>query len=796
MTQPALGKQALGADKARAVELSIVTVFALVSTVKAVFYNPGYMWLLRLALGVTALLLVIGLHRFRRVPRSALPYLSPFLLALLLTVSTLASGGDKIHFLVLLGVSAAAPLYGDRRGLITYFALIGAMTAFIVYVLHFPLLEPSSSKHVVTMHFLTFNVFNGVMFAACHFSISESTDAGRRRTAFEVVMDATPSCMAVLDDRARVRYISRSFQSLLSIPSQARAGGLPMLDLLASSAMRMEFQSILEHLEPYADDELCITHEGAQRWFTMRSMPFVRGRVARFLELHDITPVVKARNAAEVAAKNKASFLANMSHEIRTPMNAILGMTDLLMISRLTEEQSGYAAAIKTASMSLLKIINDILDFSKIDTGEIQILPAPFPLASLITDTINLTSIRASGIAYTVLVQKDLPAVIDGDEMRIKQVLINILGNAIKFTSAGCVSLIVSGDSEKDGNLRLRFSVVDTGIGIRERDIQKLFGQFEQVDSVKNRKGTGTGLGLSISRRMVQLMGGEIRVASVYGEGSTFSFDILCGAVGREPLASLTNPGAMRALCFERNPYHARALREMLTDLGVAHEVTSNEAEFAAKTGDGYTHVLFDRSAIDAAMCAEGARFILINEPQARFDRRMPNVEQIGKPVMVTALARALEGARANTAPVKKDVRIGDITTRGVRALIVDDNEVNLMVAEEILQRYGIETSVAHGGREGIDAVRDGHFDIVFMDHMMPGVDGIDATKAIRAMGGAAARLPVIALTANAITGMREEFLAAGMDDYLTKPMVIGSLHDILLKHLPEQKIFTKVGDS
>jgi CheY-like chemotaxis protein len=376
-------------------------------------------------------------------------------------------------------------------------------------------------------------------------------------------------------------------------------------------------------------------------------------------------------DSLEASSRYKSEFLAMMSHEIRTPMNAILGMAELAMREKeLPPRAREHVLTIRKSGAILLSIINDILDFSKIDSGKLEIVPADYRFMSLIKDVTSIIGIKVadSQIEFRVDVEKDIPPVLFGDEARIRQIILNLLGNAVKYTSKGFVTLTVSGQRIDDEVVNITIEVADSGRGIRPEDISKLFKDFVQIDLVKNKGIEGTGLGLAITHSLVKAMGGAINVRSEYGKGSVFT-GMLPQKIGRQD--------------------------------GFVDE-TSAAALFKAPT---------------------------------------------------------------------------------VKALVVDDVPTNLAVAQGLLSIYEIGVDTCPGGAEAIEAVAVRDYDIVFMDHMMPGMDGIEATAAIRALEGEYyKKLPIIALTANAISGIREMFLENGFDDFLSKPIEIIKLNEILEK--------------
>jgi signal transduction histidine kinase/CheY-like chemotaxis protein len=605
-------------------------------------------------------------------------------------------------------------------------------------------------------------------------------------------METTPSYMMTSGEAAAVDFISVSLANWLGIPDRDLVRGRPLLDLFMGE-MKTMFQEVMEE-SGYVEKNFEVNIGDKTFWFVLRSSIMDNDKRSRFFEWWDVTPIIEAKNEAVAAARAKSDFLANVSHEIRTPMNAILGMTELMMMNSLEPEQIERASAIKIASMSLLEIVNDILDFSKIDARKMEIIIKPFDFPSFINDTVNLVNIKASGagLAFTTNIAHDIPPLVNGDELRLKQSLLNILNNAVKFTKSGSISLRVWREPLVNGAMKLNFSVKDTGIGIKSEDIGKLFGVFQQLDTRKNRQIMGTGLGLAITKSLVEMMGGAVTAESVYGKGTTFSFYVLCEGPHRGSLAVIPDPGILRVLCYEPNIYNARAFREMLDDLAVPRDVCIDIAEASKFLNKNiYTHVFFDSSAkavVTGFRYKQGTRFIQLKEVTDKNEGDFDGF--INRPVLVTTLANTLTGQETATSRLHSDdTKTGSFQTSGVRILVVDDNPVNLLVAKGLLREYGIDVETAASGQDAIAMVKETEYDIIFMDHMMPGMDGLDATKAIRALGGRHQNGIIIALTANAVADAQKLFRQAGMDDFLSKPIIISNLRQMLLRHLPKEKI-------
>jgi signal transduction histidine kinase/CheY-like chemotaxis protein/HPt (histidine-containing phosphotransfer) domain-containing protein len=495
---------------------------------------------------------------------------------------------------------------------------------------------------------------------------------------------------------------------------------------------------------------------------------------------------------AESASQAKSTFLAQMSHEIRTPMNAIIGMSELALREeghpRLMTE---YIQDIRQAGLNLLTIINDILDFSKIEAGNLEIVPVSYSLSSLVNDVISLVRLRIGekGLIFIVTVEASLPEKLFGDETRVRQILLNLLSNAIKYTHQGYVHLTLKGYPGEGNVFSLCFEVIDSGIGIKTKDTEHLFENFVRVDSERNKTIEGTGLGLSITHSLCRMMGGDISVSSEYGQGSVFTVHILQSRTEDRILASVENPAAKRSLLFYEHPVYAESVRHTLENMEVSVKMCTQRDDFFRELETGaYTFVF-----VSNLLAAETANLVkdrnlkttpVLLEDWGKNDA-VKDILRIPMPAYTVPLANILNGNIRPERRVSKRVRF--IAPR-VHALLVDDIATNLKVAAGLLVLYQIKVDTALSGINAIELVQQKNYDIVFMDHIMPGMDGIKATARIRALGGRFRELPIIALTANAVSGMREMFLQNGFNDYLAKPIEMARLDDVLRTWIPAEK--------
>lgn len=508
----------------------------------------------------------------------------------------------------------------------------------------------------------------------------------------------------------------------------------------------------------------------------------ISANVAKSAEMKQMT------NAALKIAEHQSDFLANISHEMRTPLNAVLGTAEIALRRDMSDEMREYLHQIKSSAHHLLMIINDILDFSKIETGEMSIVPVDYEPLSLINDVAGIVNnqIGSKNIEFTIDVPPDLPLSLKGDNVRIQQVLINLLNNAVKFTKSGNVSLKISTRPISDKNVMLIASVSDTGCGISQENIGRLFKMFRQIDSKRNRNVEGTGLGLAISKKLLGLMDGTISVESEPGKGSTFTFEVPQEITREERSVVQSAPAGTVVCILLGNQYLRQSVETAVREIGAVAVSIDNPL-----LGDK-AYIIADYELLDDAkeLIARNPELkcILIDRFDSTAYSDNDNITIIRKPVYSFSLSAAMGIGEKFT---HSDDTESDVSFTAPEAyvLIVDDNDINRAIAKGVIEPLGMQVDLAASGAECIEKVRNFRYDIIFMDHMMPEMDGIEAAHIIKQRFPSYADVPIIALTANAAGDAREMFLREGMSDFIAKPISLRTITNKIRRWLPSEKI-------
>ncbi len=656
----------------------------------------------------------------------------------------------------------------------------------------------------------------------------------KERKMLRALIDNVPDFIYVKDAESRFVVANASLARSMGLETPEELLQKTDFDFfpkeLASAYYQDEQNVIRTKQALFNREEECCDAQGNRIWLLTTKVPLQdkNGQVVGIAGIgRDITERQKieserqrAREAAEAASRAKSEFLANMSHEIRTPLNGVMGMTDLALDTQLTPEQREYLETVKMSADSLLTVINDILDFSKIEAGKIDLEAIDFNLRDCLETSLKTLALRADekGLELLCEVAPEVPEVVRGDSGRLRQIIINLAGNAIKFTDKGEVALKVQVEATHEHDRTLRFTVADSGVGIPKGKLQSIFDAFTQADTSTTRKYGGTGLGLTISTRLVEMMGGKIWVESELGRGSQFHFTAQLGIADTKVIevGAIAPPEILRAvkvLVVDDNRTNRRILEgmlrrwEMKSSSAQDGEEALTKLSEAQEAGEPFALILMDMhmpkmdgfeliEKIRQSPHPSTATIMMLTSAGHRGDAA--RCQELGvaayllKPIRQSELREAIArvlGAREQkgTTPLVTRYSLHDARepVASLRILLAEDNAVNQRLASRLLEKRGHSVVIAGNGREALAALEKESFDLVFMDLQMPVMDGFEATAAIRKKEGAnGTHLPVVALTAHAMKGDREKCLAGGMDGYLSKPIRPLELDEILQRYL------------
>jgi PAS domain S-box-containing protein len=643
----------------------------------------------------------------------------------------------------------------------------------------------------------------------------------RERYLLQSLMESLPDAIYFKDLNSRFLRISRALADRFRLDSASDAIGKTDADIFtaehARAALADEHEIIRTGRPMVARVERETWPDRDDTWVSSTKAPLLDNEghvVGTFGISRDITELKhtqeelrRARDAADAASRAKSEFLANMSHEIRTPLNAVIGLTELLLDTDLTDTQQEYLQMVQNSGESLLELLNDVLDFSKIEAGKIELAHAPFNVRDRISDTMKSLAVRAhnKGLELNCAIDPNVPIRLVGDANRLRQIIVNLVDNAVKFTDEGEVLVDVRCEAVSRDQAKLQVSVEDTGIGVPADKQEQIFEMFQQADSSSSRSYGGTGLGLAIASRLVELMSGRFGMTSVPGHGSTFcftaTFHIAHDVAAAAPDRSEDFAGR-RILVVDDNATNRKTLTDMLTVWGVTPAAAANAREgfdrlaAGARGGDPFEVVLLDidMPKVDGVELAswiredkelKGTPLIMLTSSNRPIDFELrPTLGIAGsllKPVkhseLFELLTKVLNASTTKSENVNRTETARAARLCGVNVLLAEDNVVNQKLSIAVLEKLGCRVTLAPDGREAVAACGDGQFDVILMDVQMPTMDGYEATRKIRQLEAKTGRhTPIIALTAHALRSDRAACLESGMDDYLPKPVRVNEL--------------------
>ena len=626
-----------------------------------------------------------------------------------------------------------------------------------------------------------------------------------QETYLRMLLESCPDLIFAFNNKQELLFGSKSIAEYLDIEDISLLSGRTLYSIIERYYPPVFTADVVEQIMDVISsngatklDEYIDIDTGDQK-YRGSILPFFQNEnefLGVFIIMNDVTDIAK-KEMAEQASRSKSNFLARMSHEIRTPLSAIMGMADLTLREELPEAATGFVSTIMQAGDSLLDIINDILDLSKIETGQLEIASEEFMMTSLINDVINIIKPRAlnAKLRFIVDVENTIPSVFRGDIVRIRQVMLNLLSNAVKYTEEGFISFKLKSEIIDEDNVLLIVEVKDSGRGIKKDDLTKLFEEYARFDMGKNKDAEGTGLGLAITKNLINSMGGEVIVESEYGVGTTFTVELPQEVADFKEIAYIENAGSQSVLIYEQREFLLDAIIKTVEELGIIFKIVSSAAEFHDELNINQYTVAFLASDLYESVemryghVGTNAMVVIV----AEFGEVLPvkSLNVLTTPIFSVPCANIFNGVSDNYTKTTGERASAEFIAPEAKILVVDDINTNLIIAQGLMQPYNVQIKVCLSGAEAIEAISSDRYDMVFMDHMMPEMDGIEAASRIRDLKDPDSyykNVPIVALTANSVLGTKEMFMSNGFNDFLSKPIDKGMLNTILKKWISEDK--------
>ena len=790
--------------------IAIISIFAISFSIYFMLEGlADKIWIVLSGCGACFLVIII-FSRGRGILDQALTV--PLLIYIIFTAGSIMSGRISTFFTINFCICCMAMMYFSFWKFLQYAVISNGITLILILSGVLTDLSINYTFTELIINWMYLAIASMFMLSVIKFVSEIIKRSTKAEDSFTTMLSSTPDYIVLVNELNCITYISKTLAEFAHIENPEMALGRPLMDIFREMDLKLKSAEVLDSQGLYEGTwELSLN--GEKRYLRIISNKLLGDTTGLFINLSDITPLVKARFDAEAADRAKSTFLTNTSHEIRTPMNAILGMSELILRKDIPQDIYDDVMNIKQAGTNLLAIVNDVLDFSKIESGKLEIIPVEYKLDSMLNDVITIVKTRLIEKPFDFITKIDgsLPSVLIGDAFRVRQVLVNLLSNAVKYTKKGniCFSVFSTQqnrsspeDNATDNSITLTFEVADTGIGIQQEKLSRLFIEFEQLDARANLGLEGTGLGLVISRNLCRLMNGDVTVHSVYGEGSVFSAVIPQGVNDYAPMAKVSESKSRAVLICEDDKKRLEALIYTVKQLGVSCTPVSSQTELELMLmTNRYGYALVSCSMYDKVQAVLGSsekKLALAVLPDLHERVFSSAFRILSMPLLPVSLADFFNDISQTGAKNMSVIFTVNFIVPEARFLVVDDFPTNLKVTKGLLSPYHATVDTCLSGAASIEMVKQHEYDIIFMDHMMPEMDGIEATKSIRIWEAEQKRagklpedhrpVPIIALTANAVSGMKEMFMENGFNDFLSKPIDTVKLDEMIINWVPENK--------